>query len=307
MRRGTLLVVLVLLALAAGAAFFLLTEPSRLPAEAFAPRAADLANGETMFYAGGCASCHATPKQDDGKRLGGGLALKSPFGTFKAPNISPDPRHGIGRWTELEFANAMLRGVGHSGEHLYPSFPYTSYQRMALEDVRDLYAFLRTLGPDATPSEPHELGFPFNIRRAIGLWKLFFLDGGPLPPDTAKSAMLNRGAYLVEGAAHCAECHSPRNMLGAIDPDRRFAGGPDPEGKEWVPNITPHPDGIASYTQKDIAFLLESGFTPEMDAVGSTMADVVKNTSKLRPEDRAAIAAYVKALPPRPGKRPPRK
>ena len=287
------------------AALYFATKPWGLIGQgALSFRQANLANGETMFNAGGCASCHATPNHKDRTRLGGGLALKTAFGTFRMPNISPDPRHGIGAWSEAEFANAMLRGVGRNGEHLYPAFPYTSYQRMALDDVRDLFAFLKTLPAEAVPSEPHALTFPFNIRRVLGLWKLLYLDGKPFAPDPAKSAQLNRGAYLVEGPAHCAECHSSRDRLGGIVPERRFAGGPDPEGKGWIPNITPHTDGLASWSDKDIAYLLESGLTPDGYAVESTMADVVANTSKLPADDRAAMAAYVKSLPPRPGKRP---
>ena len=255
-----------------------------------------------MFHAGGCDSCHATPS-DDTTRLGGGLALKTAFGTFRAPNISPDPQHGIGDWTESEFVNAMLRGVGRHGEHLYPSFPYTSYQRMTVDDVRDLFAFIKTLPAVATSSLSHELQFPFHIRRAIGLWKLLYLDGKAFKPDPNAGEELNRGAYLVEGPGHCAECHSPRDSLGAIIPERRFAGAPDPAGKGWVPNITPHEDGLAAWSVGDIAYLLETGFTPDYDSVGSSMADVVANTGKLPAEDRAAMAAYLKSLPPRPGKR----
>lgn len=295
---------LVALAVLGGVAFYVLTIPSVLPETALPSRTADLANGETLFNAGGCASCHATPGQDDRTRLGGGLALRTAFGTFRTPNISPHPERGIGGWTELEFANAMLRGVGRNGEHLYPSFPYTSYQRMRLDDVRDLFAFLRTLPPDATPSAPHELPFPFGIRRGLGLWKLLYLDGRTFVPDPAREAALNRGAYLVEGPGHCAECHSPRDALGGIPADRRFSGGPDPEGKGRVPNITPHADGLASWSANDMAYLLESGFTPEFDSVGSRMADVVTNTSKLSTADRAAMAAYLKSLPPRPGAQP---
>jgi mono/diheme cytochrome c family protein len=301
---AVLLRLLVTLIVIAGAAFYLLTIPSVLSESALAPRVANLANGETMFYAGGCASCHATPGEEDKTRLGGGLALNTAFGTFRAPNISPDPQHGIGSWSEIEFVNAMLRGVGRNGEHLYPSFPYTSYQRMTVDDVRDLFAFIKTLPAVDRPSEPHDLKFPFNVRRAIGLWKLFYMDGKTFQPDPTREAALNRGAYLVEGPGHCAECHSPRDSLGGIIPERRFAGGPDPEGKGWVPNITPHEDGLASWSANDIAYLLESGFTPDYDSVGSSMADVVANTSRLSAEDRAAIAAYLKSLPPRPGARP---
>lgn len=303
MRLRTLIVALLVLALAGLAVFYVLTIPSLAVKGPLPARAADLANGETMFNIGGCASCHATPKQDDHRKLGGGLGLATPFGTFKVPNISSDPKQGIGTWSEEAFVNAMLRGVGRNGGHLYPAFPYTSYQRMKLDDVRDLYTFMKTLPADATPSEPHAISFPFNVRRGLGLWKLLFADGKAFVPDPARSAQLNRGAYLIEGPGHCAECHSPRNFLGGIIDARRFSGGPDPEGKGWVPNMTPHADGLAKWSDKDVAYLLESGFTPDMDSVGSSMADVVLNTGRLKAEDRAAMAAYIKALPPRPGRR----
>ncbi|MFM1816643.1 MAG: hypothetical protein RLZ98_3338 [Pseudomonadota bacterium] len=293
-----------LLALAGGVAFYVLTAPTTLPADVFVPRQANLSNGETMFHAGGCASCHKTEGQKDKTRLGGGHALATPFGTFLVPNISPHPRHGLGSWSELQFANAMLKGVGKDGEHLYPSFPYTSYQRMKLDDVRDLFAYIKTLPQDATPNAPHKLSFPFNVRRGLGLWKLKNLDGKSFEPDPAKSPELNRGAYLVEGPSHCAECHSERDFSGGIDPNRRHAGGPNPSGKGWIPNITPHESGLKSWSAKDIAYLLATGQNPEFDSVGSTMADVVENTAKLSPADRQAMAAYLKSLPPRPSNRP---
>jgi mono/diheme cytochrome c family protein len=305
MRLASLLKAGMALAVIAAGAGYLLTMPPALDTQALAAGTpADLKNGETIFNVGGCASCHATPAQQDNKRLGGGLAMHTDFGTFHVPNISPDPQHGIGRWSEAEFVRAMTKGIGRNGEHLYPAFPYTSYQRMALKDVRDLFAFLKTLAPDATPSKPHALAFPFNLRRGLGLWQLLFLDGKTFTPDPTKSAELNRGAYLVNGPGHCAECHSPRNLMGAIEDDHRFAGGRNPDGKGWIPNITPSKDGIADWTEKDIAYMLESGFTPEYDAVGSSMADVVKNTSRLSAADRAAMAAYLKSLPPRAGTKP---
>lgn len=304
MRFSVVLKTIALLAVGGVVAGFVLTMPSRIPADALGPRTANLANGEIMFDIGGCSSCHATPQQKDRTRLGGGLALATPFGTFRVPNISPDTTHGIGGWSEADFVNAMKKGIGNDGEHLYPAFPYTSYQHMQIDDVRDLFAYLRTLPPVATPSQPHDIPFPFNVRRGLGLWQLFYVDGKAFVPDNSRDAVWNRGAYLVEGPGHCAECHSPRNLIGGIDPDRRFAGGPDAEGKGWVPNITPHADGIPDYSVKDIAYLLETGFTPDLDSVGSSMADVVANTSKLSAADRLAIATYIKSLPPRPGKRP---
>ncbi|KAB2912417.1 MAG: c-type cytochrome [Hyphomicrobiaceae bacterium] len=307
MRLRTFVIALAVLAVAGGAAFHVLTLPAVAVKGELPPRPADLANGETMFNIGGCASCHATPGQEDGRRLGGGLALATAFGTFVVPNISSDPQHGIGAWSEQSFVNAMLRGVGRNGEHLYPAFPYTSYQRMALDDVRDLFAFLKTLPAETTPSAPHRLSFPFTLRRGIGLWKLINLDGRAFAPDPAKSAPLNRGAYLVNGPGHCAECHSARDILGAIVAKRRFAGGPALEGKGWVPNITPHADGIGAWSENDIAYFLEVGLTPSFASVGSAMAGVVLNTAKLSADDRAAMAVYLKTLPPRPGKAPPRK
>jgi mono/diheme cytochrome c family protein len=304
MRLRTIIIGLVVLAVAGAGLFYALTIPRPPVTGPLPARTADLANGETIFNIGGCASCHATPKQENRLRLGGGLALATAFGTFKVPNISSDRTHGLGAWSEEAFVNAMLSGIGRNGEHLYPAFPYTSYQRMALDDVRDLYAFLKTLPADATPSEPHQLPFPFSVRRGLGLWKLLYLDGKPFAPDPAGSAEINRGAYLVEGPGHCAECHSPRDLLGGIVAGRRFAGGADAEGKGWVPNITPHADGIGSWSAKDIAYLLQSGLTPEFDSVGSNMADVVRSTAKLSDVDRNAIAAYIKALPALPDGRP---
>ena len=302
MRLRRIIAALALLAIVGGGLFYVLTIPKPAVTGTLPARTANLGNGEIMFNAGGCASCHATPKQEDTRRLGGGLALNTPFGRFHVPNLSSDAAQGIGAWSEEEFVNAMLRGVGRQGEHLYPAFPYTSYQRMRLDDVRDLFAFLRTLPAETTSNRPHELPFPFNVRRGLGLWKLIYLDGQMFVPDASRSAQLNRGAYLVEGPSHCAECHSERDLLGGILPERRFAGGPDPEGKGWIPNITPGANGIAAWSDKDIAYLLETGTTPDYDSVGSSMADVVVNTGKLPAQDREAMAAYVKTLPPRAGK-----
>jgi mono/diheme cytochrome c family protein len=300
-----LVIAVAIVAVLGGTAFWLATMPRTVAAGALAPREADLANGRTMFVAGGCSSCHAVPGADDKTRLGGGLALKSPFGTFYVPNISPDRRDGIGAWSEADFVTAVSKGTSPDGRHYYPAFPYTSYQRMRLGDVRDLFAYLKTLPPVSGTVRDHDMAFPFTVRRGLGLWKLVYLDGAPFVPDPAKSAMLNRGAYLVEGPGHCAECHSPRNRIGGILAAQRFAGGPNPEGKGWVPNITQK--DLGDWSEKDIAYLLESGQTPDGDSVGGLMAEVVRHTAQLAPEDRAAIAAYVKSLPPVEGPKPTKK
>ena len=196
-------------ALSAAIGFVILTSPEMVRAglEPIPAGQPDLANGRTMFYAGGCASCHATPDQDDKTRLGGGLALHSPFGTFYAPNISPHPRDGIGGWTPEQFLRAMREGVSPEGRHYYPAFPYTSYQRMAPADLRDLFAFIKTVPPVEGRVRDHDLPFPFNIRRGFGLWKLAFLDGAGFRARPRKSAELESRRYLVEGPGHCAECH----------------------------------------------------------------------------------------------------
>ena len=282
--------------------FWGLTIPATVPASALPQRSPNLENGQTMFYAGGCASCHATPGQDDKTKLGGGFALKSPFGTFHAPNISPDPNDGIGKWSEADFVTAMVKGTSPDGSHLYPAFPYTSYQRMRLDDIRDLFAHIKTLPAVQGKAKPHELPFPFNIRRTLGVWKFLFLDGKPFQPDAGKDTAWNRGAYLVNGPGHCAECHSPRNFMGGIIESQRFAGGPEAVGDGFVPNITPK---SLSLSQENLVKLLETGETPDGDTIGGEMAKVTVNTGKLGAADREAIATYVRALPPVEGpKRP---
>lgn len=301
-----LLPILLIIAVVAAAALWWLTTPAIISAAALPPRDPDLANGKTVFVAAGCASCHATPKQDDRTRLGGGLALPSPFGTFIAPNISPDANDGIGKWSEAEFVSAVQRGTASDGEHLYPAFPYAAYAHARLDDIRDLYGYIRTLPPVAGQPPDNDLSFPFNIRRAVGLWKLLFFNDRPFHPDPARSAQWNRGAYIVNSLGHCAECHSPRNLLGGITASQRFAGGPSPDGKGFVPNITQK--GLADWSEGDIAGFLDTGMTPDGDSAGGAMAEVIRNTAQLSKDDRTAIAAYIKSLPPVEGPpRPPKK
>ena len=286
-------------------AFWIVTVPAKVPASALPPHTPALANGKVMFYAGGCASCHASTGQQDPTRLGGGAPLESPFGTFYPPNISSDPHDGIGRWSEADFVTALWKGTSPDGQHYYPAFPYTSYQRIALDDARDLFAYIKTLPAVAGKALPHQVPFPFSWRRLLGGWNFLFVDGKPFTPDPSKSAQWNRGAYLVNGPGHCAECHSPRNVLGGIESGKRFSGGPNIEGKGWVPNITQK--GIADYSENDIAYLLETGQMPDGDSVGGPMRAVIRNTSQLPAADREAMAVYLKSLPPLEGPRPPKK
>jgi mono/diheme cytochrome c family protein len=294
MRRTLVTFAIAAAALAATALWFF-TAPQTIPESALAPHAPDLANGRTMFLIGGCASCHAVPEQEDATRLGGGLALNSPFGVFYVPNISSDKKDGIGGWSDAQFVTAMVKGTSLTGEHLYPALPYTSYQRMRLDDLRDLFGYLKTLPAISGKVRDHALAFPYNIRRALGLWKLLYLDGKPFMPDPAQSAQWNRGAYLVNGPGHCAECHSPRNFLGAIIAGRRFAGGPSPNGQGGVPDITQAK--LHDWKVEELAETLATGMTADADLVGGLMMEVVSNTRQLRAADRDAIAVYLKSLP----------
>ena len=282
--------------------FWWLTMPAVVSSDLLPAYTPNLANGLTTFNAAGCSSCHAVPGQPDRLRLGGGLAIPSPFGTFYAPNISPDPADGIGRWSDAEFVTAVTKGVSPAGFHYFPAFPYTSYQHAKVDDIRDLFAYLKTLAPVSGKVRGHDVPFPFDIRRNIGIWKWLFVDGKPFVSDATRSGPWNRGAYLAGSLGHCAECHSPRNFLGGIVAAQRFAGGPNPEGEGWVPNITQK--GLGDWSVKDIAYFLETGELPDGDNAGGAMARVIRNTSQLSADDRAAIAEYLKSLPPVDG--PPR-
>jgi len=291
------------LAVIGAAIFWVLTMPSVSGVSAIAGlEPGDAKKGERVFWAGGCSSCHAKPgaKGDERLVLTGGVRLATEFGTFVTPNITPDGSDGIGNWSVDDLANAMRRGVTPDGRHLYPAFPYTSYVRMTDSDIADLYAFLRTLPTASSVDPPHELSFPFNIRRGIGLWKLLYLSPEPVIEIDNSNAVLARGRYLVEGPGHCGECHTPRDRFGGLEKSKWLSGAVSADGKGKVPNITPGKGGIGNWSAKDIAYYLESGFTPEFDSVGGAMVEVQANMANLPGEDREAIAAYLKSVPPLP-------
>jgi mono/diheme cytochrome c family protein len=279
-----------------------ITRPQTLAAADLPDHRPDPGAGERIFWAGGCASCHASPvngkraRGDDKLLLGGGLELDTAYGVFRVPNISPHTDDGIGGWSMEDFVNAMQRGVSPDGQHYYPSFPYTSYARMPVEDVMDLKAFLDTLSPVDGRVGAHSLGFPWTVRRGVGAWKRLYLVTEPIAQG-ASPTLVERGRLLVEGAGHCGECHTPRDRFGGLLRERWLAGAPNPEGKGRVPNITPGGKNISEWSAADIAYYLESGFTPDFDTVGGSMVAVQENMAKLSAEDRAAIAAYLQALP----------
>lgn len=290
-----ILVGLVLIAVVGFAGFVLLTRPERSDPAEFAGVTGDAARGETVFWIGGCASCHSAADATGDARLvlSGGRAFKTAFGTFHAPNISPDPVNGIGSWSLADLDGALRHGTSPQGQHYYPAFPYTSYIHMTPQDVADLHAFLQTLPASDMASLPHEVGFPFNQRLLLGGWKLLFQSGNWVVQGDL-TAEEERGRYIVEGPGHCSECHTPRNALGGRQMARWLAGGPNPDGPGTIPNITP---GKLDWVASDIAEYLKSGFTPDFDSVGGSMADVVTNLSHIPDADRAAIAAYLKKVP----------
>ena len=271
-----------------------LLRPDPLAETFFDGLAGDPENGSLVFAAGGCASCHTalgTPPTDN-PVLAGGRSFQSSFGTFLAPNISSG-RRGLGDWSDIDIANAILLGEGRERTHLYPVLPYTAYRNMTRQDTADLVAYLRTLPSDDTPSQPQDVGFPFNTRIGLGFWKLLF-NRGDWVLEEASTPQIERGRYLVEALGHCGECHTPRNFLGGLDRSRWLAGAPHPSGKGAIPNIT---SGKLAWSEAEIVDFLATGFTPEFDSAGGEMAAVVAELAHLPQSDLEAIAAYLKAIP----------
>ena len=268
--------------------------------EATADEPGNAERGAYVLRLGGCTACH-TDVKNKGAPLAGGAALKSPYGNFYAPNITPDPETGIGRWSTEDFIRAMTEGKPPSGLPYYPAFPYTSYAKMKRQDLIDLKSYLDTVKPVKHRAPENDLRFPYNIRLAIVGWRLLFFKPGPFVPDPAKSESWNRGAYIVTGPAHCGECHSPRNFFGAVDQSQALTGtNAGPEGKP-IPGITQHAKrGIGGWSKSDIVSLLESGFMPDGDVVGGAMTEVIENSSShWTKEDREAVADYLLSLPAR--------
>jgi len=275
------------------AALVLLTLTRAIPA---AGEEDAVERGEYLVRAGGCFSCHTAP---GGQKLAGGRALTTPFGTFYSPNITPDPATGIGRWTDAQFQHALRHGVRPDGTNYFPVFPYTSFTGITDSDALAIKAYLFSLPPVRQQNRPHDVAFPFSWRFLQTGWKLFFFTPGPFQPKPDRSAIYNRGAYLVTALAHCGECHTPRNLLGATRLGQQLAGTPDGPDGELVPNITPDPaTGIGKWDKEDIVELLRTGMTPEQSRVKGAMREVVEDGLKyLSHDDLKAIADYLFAQP----------
>jgi len=258
--------------------------------------AADPKRGEYLVRAGGCLGCH-TAEGKGATPFAGGRPLKTPFGTFYGPNITPHPQAGIGRWTEADFINAMRQGRRPDGANYFPAFPYPSFTKIADSDLSDLWAYLRTLPPNSRANQPHNLRFPYGWRFLVTFWKWLFFTPGAFAPAPGTSPTVNRGAYLAQALGHCGECHTPRNFLGG-PVSRRFLAGGDtgPDGRS-APNLTPA--SLGTWSDANLRELLVNGMTPDDDTVSESMAEVVRNTtSQLTPGDLAALIAYLRALQP---------
>lgn len=256
----------------------------------------DAQRGAYLAKAAGCVGCHTEAKKD-ATPYAGGRALKTPFGTFFGPNLTPHPSAGLGRWSEADFMRALRLGLRPDGAHYFPAFPYTSFTRISDADMRDLWAYLRTLPPSTRPNQAHELRFPFGWRFLVTGWKWLFFTPGPLAADPQRTAALQRGAYLVEALGHCGECHTARNFLGGLKRGRHLAGAAKgPEG-DRVPNLTP--SRLKKWSDNELKDFLQSGLTPDGDVVAETMGEVIRNTtSALTPGDLAALIAYLRSLAP---------
>ena len=288
---------------AAGTAAGYAAEPAPGPTSGPTPGAAagegrgDAERGRYLAAAGGCSGCH-TEKQQGAAPYAGGRALETPFGTFYAPNITPDPAAGIGNWRESDLLRALRKGVRPDGAHYFPAFPYPSFTNITDADVRDLWAFLRTVQSSDRRNREHDLRFPFNIRALMVPWKWLFFEEGPLPVDPTRPAIERRGAYLVEALGHCGQCHTPRNLLGALRSDRHLAGVPG-EGAKRVPNITPA--RLGKWSDDELREFLLSGIMPNLESANATMSEVIDNTtSKLTAEDLSALIAYLRSVPVHP-------
>jgi mono/diheme cytochrome c family protein len=272
------------------ALFLALCAAAPAPARA----AGDAARGRYLAILGDCSGCHTVPH---GAPFAGGLAFHAQFGTVHSTNITPDPATGIGRWTADQFHRALHDGIAAGGRHLYPAFPYVYFRRLSRRDTDDLYAYLRTVKPVRRAPTPNRLVFPFNIRALMVFWNWLYRHDAP-PPDTARPAAWRRGEFLVNGIGHCAGCHTPKDILFGDINARALTGGLT---QHWYSaNLTgSRVDGLGKWSRDDVVTYLATGRNRFATAAGTMQEKVTSSTSRMRPQDRLAIATYLKSLPPR--------
>jgi len=259
----------------------------------------DATRGEYLLRAGGCYACH-TDVKGEGKPLAGGPGLETAFGTFFAPNLTADAEHGLGNWTLEDFARALRKGISPEGEPYYPVFPYDFYTRLNDQDIADLWAALQASTAVSTPDKPHDVSFPYSIREVLNVWQSMFFREARFKPNPANGEAFNRGAYLVNGPAHCAACHTPRNSYGALDWSRHLQGSDTLPGGERSPTIRASILKARGWTVESLAQALKDKVQPAGDTFIGSMAEVVDHgTSYLTEEDRQAIATYILTEPRR--------
>lgn len=278
---------------AAGAVAALTLRDLPVPAEVIATLDGDPERGAYVARLSGCIACH-TDEQAGGELVAGGPPLKTQFGTFYAPNITPDEEHGIGTWSLNDFARALRYGTSPSGEPYYPAFPYTFYSKLTDQDIADLWAAFKTVPGAKNASPEQDLRFPFNQRWTLRGWQRLFFEPGDLKADPGKSELWNRGRYIVTGPAHCGACHTPRNPLGAEQAEQALHGAGGLPGGERSPPITPTTLLEKGWTETNLAFGLRFGTKPNGDVLGGSMGEVIRDgTSWLSDEDLRAIAHYL--------------
>jgi mono/diheme cytochrome c family protein len=262
----------------------------------------ELQKGARLFRTANCVGCHSPPFTD-AEHLGGGRDLPTLFGVFYAPNISPDPLHGIGTWSEDDFVRAMRKGRAPDGHRYWPTFPYMTYTRMTDADLHALWLYLRAQDPVSTPEKRHEVYAPYRYPGLLGLWRRLAFQRGPVEDDPTASAEWNRGRYLVRAVAYCDQCHTPRNRLGLRQKRRDMAGGANPGKADVHPNLTPHPTvGIGQWTVDDVAHYLGTAEKPDgtQTLLPDIMAEKIHDSFAFLPlDDRRAIGTYLLDLPPK--------
>ena len=254
--------------------------------------------GAYLVRAAGCVTCH-TDSKGGGQSFAGGHGLKTPFGIYYSPNITPDKETGIGTWSDEDFLAAIKRGQRSDGSHYFPVFPYTTYTLMRDEDALAIKAYLFSLSPVSAENKEHDVDMPFNWRWTMLFWKWMYFDERDFVPDDSQDDVWNRGAYLVEALAHCGECHTPRNFAGALVREMWMAGTEDgPEG-DAAPNLTTDKDTGLGWTDEQLTFFLKTGTKPGWDEAEGVMADAINDGYRhLTEEDREAITKYINSLPP---------
>ena len=297
--RRSARMLIVLAVLGAGAAW-IASIPHPYSATDLPLHTANIENGKLLYNIGGCISCHAAGPQvkvADLNSPAGGKPLVTPIGTLYPPNITFDPETGLGKGSDVDFVNAMQKGLSPNGDHLIPAFPYTSYAHMSMGDVLDIKAYLATLPFVQNPDTPHAVPLLPVVRRGLGLWKWIGLDEYTFKPDPTKTAGWNRGAYLVAGAGHCSECHTPRTLFMSSDISRMFAGGPHPEGKGKVPSLRDLVGRLRYKDQADLVLSFQNGEELGYDKMASGGMGEVRSHIALLPEvDIKAIAEFILSL-----------